>query len=62
MLTERNKKKLEADYELCSNKLERAYKLIENLGGEKGRWKEYYEMLSEQFVNLTGDVLVASGN
>lgn len=33
-----NKNRLEREYDDCSKQLERAKKLIENLGGEKGRW------------------------
>lgn len=35
--------------------------MIENLGGEKGRWGELAEVLKKFYVTLTGDVLVASG-
>jgi len=38
--TIRYKEKLEKEYEECSVQLERAVKLIDNLGGEKGRWGE----------------------
>jgi dynein heavy chain len=41
--------------------LERAVKLIENLGGEKGRWGELAEELKLFYNTLTGDVLVSSG-
>jgi dynein heavy chain, axonemal len=39
----------------------RAEILIENLGGEKGRWGSLADELKVFFVKLTGDVLVASG-
>lgn len=35
--------------------------LIENLGGEKGRWGELAEKLRQFFTLLTGDVLISSG-
>jgi len=35
--------------------------LIESLGGEKGRWVEFAVKLKEDYVYLTGDILVASG-
>ena len=36
-------------------------KLIDSLGGEKGRWKELGAELKVDYERLTGDVLVASG-
>lgn len=33
-----NKNRLEKEFDECSKQLERAKKLIESLGGEKGRW------------------------
>jgi len=39
-ISKQRKEKLEAEYEDCSKQLERAKKLIESLGGEKGRWGE----------------------
>ena len=44
-LTQDNKENLERKYEDCSKQLERAKMLIENLGGEKGRWGELAEKL-----------------
>ena len=35
--------------------------MIENLGGEKGRWGNLAKELAEFYIRLTGDVLVASG-
>ena len=58
---ERNKHRLEMEYEDVSKKLVRAKKLIESLGGEKGRWKELGTILEGVYNTLTGDVLVASG-
>jgi dynein heavy chain len=42
-------------------KLTRAAQLINGLGGEKVRWTQVIKDLSEQFTNLTGDVLLSSG-
>jgi dynein heavy chain len=47
--------------DLCEKKLVRAEQLIESLGGEKVRWGENAVALGQDFVNLTGDVIVASG-
>ena len=47
--------------DLCAKKINRAESLIESLGGEKGRWTENAKQLSIDYVNLTGDVIVASG-
>jgi dynein heavy chain len=45
----------------CEQKLIRAESLITGLGGEKTRWKGESIRLGEVYVNLTGDVLIASG-
>jgi len=58
---ERNKARLEAEYQDVSTKLERAKMLIESLGGEKGRWHDLGISLADVYTNLTGDVLVSSG-
>eukprot|EP00955_Chlamydomonas_euryale_P035020 349959-Chlamydomonas_euryale.AAC.1 len=55
------KERLEAEVELCSVKLERAEKLIGGLGGEKSRWTDTAERLSNAYANLTGDMLVSAG-
>lgn len=54
------KKDLEENIDLCSKKLDRAEKLIGGLGGEKDRWTENARMLSEKYVNITGDVLLSA--
>ncbi len=56
-----NKRALEEEYDDCSKQLVRAKQLIENLGGEKGRWGELAETLKVSYQNLTGDILVSSG-
>ncbi|CAG7816608.1 unnamed protein product [Allacma fusca] len=57
-----NKKKrgIEENIDLCSQKLERAEKLIAGLGGEKTRWSDGAAMLSERLVNIFGDVLISA--
>lgn len=45
----------------CQKKLVRAQQLIDNLGGEKGRWNELAKKLSVFYINLSGDVLVSAG-
>ncbi len=39
----------------------RAVKLIENLGSEKGRWKEFAIELKSVYNNLTGDIIISAG-
>ena len=56
-----SKNKLEKEYDECSKQLLRAVKLIENLGGEKGRWGELAIELKSFYTTLTGDVLVSAG-
>jgi dynein heavy chain len=36
-------------------------KLIDSLGGEKGRWGELAKELKVSYQNLTGDILISSG-
>lgn len=57
----RRKEKLEQEVHLCTVKLERAEKLISGLGGEKTRWTAAARSLGEQYIKLTGDVLLAAG-
>ncbi|XP_066246402.1 dynein axonemal heavy chain 3 [Euwallacea similis] len=58
----KKKKELEDDIYICSQKLDRAEKLIESLGGEKARWSETAEMLGNLLNNVIGDVLLSAGN
>lgn len=60
---EMNAKKndLEKNIELCSQKLDRAEKLINGLGGEKDRWTQMAETLGKLYINITGDVLLSAG-
>ena len=41
----KKKKDLEDNIELCSQKLDRAEKLIQGLGGERARWGDMATML-----------------
>ena len=61
-LNEKRAKKaqLEADVHMCTVKLDRAQKLIAGLGGEKTRWMAAAARLGQQFVSLTGDIVLAS--
>eukprot|EP00929_Paragymnodinium_shiwhaense_P104537 TRINITY_DN6904_c0_g1_i1.p1 TRINITY_DN6904_c0_g1~~TRINITY_DN6904_c0_g1_i1.p1 ORF type:complete len:2672 (+),score=812.80 TRINITY_DN6904_c0_g1_i1:23-8017(+) len=47
--------------DLCEKKVTRAGQLIDSLGGEKVRWTESAQNLGVDYVNLTGDVILASG-
>jgi len=60
-LTKQKKEDLENQVEDCTQKLDRAQKLIGGLGGEKKRWSETAANLKVVYTNLTGDVLVSSG-
>lgn len=60
-MNKRKKIDLENKVDICTKKLERAEQLIGGLGGEKSRWTEAARNLGEQYVNLTGDVLISSG-
>ena len=46
----------------CQIRLASAMKLIKGLGGEEIRWRENVEKLSTDFVNLDGDMIIASGS
>jgi len=56
----KKKKDLEDNIDICSQKLERAAKLIGGLGGEKSRWGELASSLEGRLDNVTGDVLLAA--
>lgn len=45
---------------MCTVKLDRAQKLIAGLGGEKSRWTAVAARLGQQFVALTGDIVLAA--
>ncbi|EZA46954.1 Dynein heavy chain 3, axonemal [Ooceraea biroi] len=57
----REKKKLEDQIDHCTQKLERAEKLLGGLSGEKGRWSETANKLGASLGNVIGDVLLSSG-
>lgn len=57
----KKKKDLEDQIELCSQKLDRAEKLIGGLGGEKTRWSEAAKYLHGLLSNVIGDVLLSAG-
>ncbi|ESO88893.1 hypothetical protein LOTGIDRAFT_125424 [Lottia gigantea] len=54
------KKNLEDNIEMTKIKIERATKLISGLGGEKVRWTENVDTLSETYMNIVGDVLLSA--
>jgi dynein heavy chain len=58
---QQKKKELEENIYQCEQKLIRAEKLIGGLGGEKSRWTENAKLLGEQYVRITGDVLISAG-
>ena len=58
---QRKKADLEANVQLCNDKLVRATELLEGLGGEKSRWGESVTRLSEEYKQVTGNVLVSAG-
>ncbi|XP_050297987.1 dynein axonemal heavy chain 3 [Anthonomus grandis grandis] len=57
----KKKKELEDQIYICSQKLDRAEKLIESLGGEKARWSETAATLGDLLNNVIGDVLLSAG-
>ncbi|XP_046823509.1 dynein axonemal heavy chain 7-like [Vespa crabro] len=56
-------KKLELESEVtnCRNKLIRAEKLIDGLGGEKDRWLAAADTLQKSYDTLPGDILISCG-
>lgn len=57
----KKKKELEDQIEICSQKLDRAEKLIGGLGGEKSRWSQTAKDLQGLLGNVIGDVLLSAG-
>lgn len=57
----KEKKELEDDIDLCSQKLTRAEQLISGLGGEKHRWGQAAKELQSTLNNAIGDVLLSAG-
>lgn len=60
-LVNQKKKSLEQQVAECSDRLDRAEKLLGGLANEKGRWQERARQLALDFVNVVGNILVASG-
>lgn len=60
-LVNQKKKSLEHQVAECSDRLDRAEKLLGGLDNEKGRWQERAQQLSLDFVNVVGNILVSSG-
>ena len=54
-------KQLQKQQKDCAAKLARAEKLIDGLGGEQASWSAKSTRLGKDYINLTGDILVASG-
>uniref|UniRef100_A0A2S2QIW0 Dynein heavy chain 3, axonemal n=1 Tax=Sipha flava TaxID=143950 RepID=A0A2S2QIW0_9HEMI len=57
----KEKKELEDNIDMCSQKLTRAEQLISGLGGEKYRWNQTAKELQSTLDNAIGDVLLSSG-
>ncbi|KAH9505438.1 Dynein heavy chain 3, axonemal, partial [Bulinus truncatus] len=55
------KQNLEENIEMTKIKIDRANKLINGLGGEKDRWTQNVDKLSETYDNIVGDVLLSAG-
>lgn len=55
------KKRTEDEVELCQNKLRRATKLINSLGGERIRWTTAAESLQAAYDRLPGNILISCG-
>ena len=55
------KKDLEANVALCNDKLVRAQELLDGLGGEKTRWGASVERLNDEYLQVTGNVLISAG-
>ncbi len=57
----KKKKDLEDNIELCSQKLDRAEKLIHGLGGERERWSSMATNLGSRLFNIAGKLNFDSG-
>jgi len=60
-LTEEKRDQLQAQVLDCSNKLDRAQRLMGGLGGERARWSEFAKELTAKMQNVVGDVTLSSG-
>eukprot|EP01084_Bolivina_argentea_P281903 482434_1 len=56
-----NKENLQNQVEECGQRLERAEKLISGLGGEYKSWNIKSENLAQDYENVVGDIVIASG-
>ena len=54
------KLRLETEVDTCTEKLLRAEKLIDGLGGERVRWSQAAKALEAKQVSILGDMLVAA--
>ncbi|CAG9321581.1 unnamed protein product [Blepharisma stoltei] len=61
MIQNQEKEALQNEIQLCEIKKERAVKLIEKLGGERERWGQKVDALSNDMKNLLGDILLSAG-
>lgn len=57
----KEKKELEDDIDMCSQKLTRAEQLISGLSGEKSRWSQTAKELQSTLDNAIGDILLSAG-
>ena len=53
--------RIKLQVELCGAKLDRAKRLMQELGGERERWQGAAVHLQEVFSHLLGDILLSSG-
>ncbi|XP_042223547.1 dynein axonemal heavy chain 3-like [Homarus americanus] len=57
---QKEKKDLEDSIVRCEQKRDRSERLIGGLGGERDRWSNEAQQLSESLENIVGDVLIAA--
>ncbi|XP_063587791.1 dynein axonemal heavy chain 3-like [Penaeus indicus] len=57
---QKEKKDLEDSIVRCEQKRDRSERLIGGLGGERDRWSDAAQQLSESLENVVGDVLIAA--
>lgn len=55
------KNEQERNMTLCQERLNRAFRLIAGLAGERVRWLDTIAMIEANTINVTGDVLFCSG-
>nr|XP_024216642.1 dynein heavy chain 7, axonemal-like [Halyomorpha halys] len=62
-LREANERKIRLQNEvvLCSNKLQKAQRIIGSLGGEKEKWALVSDILQKQYSSIPGDILISCG-